>query len=95
MKLSMDKVIRGEVVRMALYLPETKTMHEFSVVAIGDSHNAIKFLATHGPVNAGREEFFWIPKSWSLVGVPRRAGLFYIPIKKAREIGVHRVLTFN
>ena len=93
--LSLKKVAKGEVVQLAYFHEASNTMHEFTATVIGESHKAVKLMATHGPVNAGREEFFWLPRSWELLPVPRRAARFYLPKQKCSEIGVSLVLSFN
>jgi hypothetical protein len=88
-------IARGEAIELAIYLPGRKLLHRFTAVALGASNSAIKFVATHGPANAGREQFFWVPKSWRMAPVPRSEGLHFLPIQKAKEIGIPLVLTFN
>jgi hypothetical protein len=93
--LDVSSLGTGEAVRMGYYHEAVKELHEFTATVCGGSTMALKFVATHGPKDAGREEFFWLPKSWRLLPVPRRAGVWYLPADKAREIGIPKVLTFN
>lgn len=86
---------RGEVIKMCFYFKDAKHMAEFTATVCGASANAIKFVATHGPKNAGREEFFWLPKAWDLTPVPKRAHTYYLPEKKCAEIGTTLVMSFN
>lgn len=85
----------AESIQLAIYLPDRKLLHRFTATAVGSSYNAIKFVSEHGPRGASREEFFWLPKSFKLKAVPRCTKLWFMPIVKAREIGISKILSFN
>lgn len=85
----------GESIELAIYLPERKLLHRFTAVAVGSNFNAVKFVAEYGPRGAGREEFFWLPRIFKLKAVKRCSRVWFMPYKKAKEIGIAKCLTFN
>lgn len=84
----------GERITMAVFVQRTQSRHEFTATIIGESPMAIRIAFKSGPPDAPQEHLMWMPKSWTLAPAPRCANVWWLPKKKADELG-SKVLTFN